>query len=169
MDHYLVKNAPVQIPTSIRKTIVDYAPVLALVGAAFSLIVASTLWRLAQKAQDHINAANELTRNYGIVTSASDVEYGTLFYVAFLMLIVQGVLMVVAYRGLRERSKRGGWDLLLLSVVVNFAFGFIYAFTDTGGFINLFTTIIASLVSLYILAQIRGQYSKRAATASRKA
>lgn len=158
MDELLVKNAPFQIPESGRKAIVDIAPVLAIIGAILSFLAAIGLWNLAHRASEITNSVNDLARAYGVDTGYNSLDYGVLFYVSFVVLAVQGLLMAIAASGLKARSKRRGWDLLLLSTLLNVVYGVLYAFTDTGSLMNLVSGLVGAVIGLYILAQIRSYY-----------
>lgn len=168
MDKYLVKDAPFQIPEGGRQWLVKYVPYLALIGGILSLLGSLSLWRLAHDAAEITNNLNDIARSYGVDTSASRVDYGVLFYVSFAVLIAQGILMLVAYPGLKDRSKKRGWDLLLLSTVASFVYGVIYAFTDTGSFFGIFTSALGALIGLYLLAQVRSFYNGTKVTSTKK-
>jgi hypothetical protein len=155
MEDALVKNAPFQIPSTGRKIIVEWAPWLVLLGGILSLLAAVGLWNMAHKVDNY----NNLVRTYGIDTTYHSIDYGTLFYVSFIVLIAQGLLMLYAFSGLKARSKKRGWDVLLLGVVANFVYNVIYAFTDSGSLINLAWAIIDALIGLYLLAQIKTYYN----------
>lgn len=150
MDEYLVKKAPFQIPENGRKGLVKYLPVIALVFGIISILAALSLWNTARQADDLIDGLNRLGLSTGY-------DYGMLYYVALGTLIFQGVLLLMAYKPLNERSKRG-WDLLLFGVVVSFIFGIFYLFTDVGSFGNFLGSILGTIIGLYILAQISSHY-----------
>lgn len=159
MDKYLVKDAPIQIPENGRKALVQYAPFLAIIGGILTLLGALSLWRLAHDAKDVVDGLNEIARTYGIDTGVNTVNYGVLFYVSFAILVAQGLLLLFAFKGLQAKSKKRGWDLLLLSIVANFVYGLVYAFTDTGSLINIVSSVIGTVIGLYILAQIKSYYT----------
>lgn len=166
MDEYLVKKAPFQIPESGRKALADWAPILALIGAALTFLAAIGLWRLAHSVNDLASDVNELARAYGVDTGYNAVEYGVLFYVAFVVLLVQGALLAYAYPGLKDRSKKRGWDILLLGVVIGFVYNLVYVFTESGSVASFIFSLIGVVISLYILAQIKGQYKGSSAPAA---
>lgn len=108
------------------------------------------LWNSARKVDDVVNSLNSL----GIKTGY---DYGMLYYLAVIVLVVQGVILLMAYKPLKEVSKKG-WDLMLLSVLVSFAFSLLYLFTDVGTFGNFLLSLIGTTIGLYILAQVRSHY-----------
>lgn len=168
MDKYLVKEAPIQIPENGRKALVQYLPFIAIIGGILTLLSALSLWRLAHDAKEVVNGLNEIARTYGVDTGVNSINYGILFYASFAILVAQGLLLLSAFKGLQAKSKKRGWDLLLLSVVANLVYGLLYAFTDTGSIVNLFFSILGAVIGLYILAQIKGYYIKAKATAPKK-
>jgi hypothetical protein len=165
MDKYLVKEAPFQIPENGRKALVQYVPFIALIGGILSLLATLSLWHLAHTATQITNSLNDYARAYGVNTGVNTIDYGLLFYISFAILAAQGVLMLFAFSGLQARSKKRGWNLLLLSVVANVIYGIAYAFTDTGHFSTIISSLVGALISLYLLAQIKSYYTGASAKA----
>lgn len=159
MDNMLVKKAPFQIPENGKKAIVRYLPIISLIFGILSLLAAVTLWNTANRLDDAVNTINAFNRAYG----GDTINYGLFYYVAVSAIVIQGVLLLMAYRPLSQKLKKG-WDLLLLSSVISFLFGVFYLLTDSGSLGNFIGTIIGTIIGLYILAQIRSHY-KNGATA----
>ncbi len=155
MDELLVKKAPFQIPENGKKAIVKYSPIIAIVFGVLSLLGALSLWNAARRYDDVIDGLNR----FGINTELYD--YNALYYISLAAVVVQGVILLAAYKPLSQQLKKG-WDLLLLGTVVSFGFGVLYMFTGPGGVGNLITSLIGVLISLYILAQIRSHYKTTA-------
>ncbi len=162
MEEYLVKKAPFQIPNNGRKTIAEWMPWISLVVGVLSLLAAWSLWQSGHRVNELVDYANDYLRAYGADTSPV-AELGVLFYVALGALVVQGALMLYAFPGLKERKLSSGWTILLVSSLINLVYGIFVAFTNYGTFSNLFMSAIGTLVGLYILAQIRDQYSVKKA------
>lgn len=157
MDEMLVKNAPFQIPENGRKALVEYAPILSLIGGILSVLAAWGLWQTGHRVNELVDIANQYAAIVGVDTVRNlDVFY----YAGVVALAVQAVLMFMAYGPLKDRLKRG-WSILLLSVVVNFIYGVVVSFSDYGSVGNLVMSIIGAVVGLYILAQIRGHYTAK--------
>ncbi len=167
MDKYLVKDAPFQVPESGRKALVEYLPILALIGGILTFLAAVSLWNLAHTAIHITNTLNDVARSYGVSTGVDTINYGLLFYLSFAVLIAQGALLFAAYSGLKARSKKRGWDLLLLNTAASVVYGVIYTFTDTGHFSTIVTSLIGALIGFYLLAQIKGHYKDAPAGAHR--
>jgi hypothetical protein len=160
MEEYLVKKSPVQIPENGRKALVQWMPWIALVFGVLSLLSALGLWNLAHRANDLINLSDQISRAYG--GPGVSTNYGFVFYAAFVVLLVSGLLMVLSFMPLKNRQKRG-WDLALLGVVVNFVYGIVYLFSGVGSVAGRFvSTILSTLIGLYLLAQIRSYYLGKA-------
>lgn len=157
LHKYLVKEAPAQIPEGGRKFIVQWAPWISLVIGVLSLLSALSLWHYANRANEILDYANEFGRAYGIQTVSESIS--VFVYVSILFIVLQGVLLVVAFKGLIDRSKKRGWNLLLYSTLASLAYTVFSLFVeDYRGFGSFLFGIIGIIVSLYILAQISGHY-----------
>lgn len=164
MDQYLVKKAPFQIPANAKNAITSWAPWIALVIGILSILSALSLWSLAREADKYINISYEIGRTYGIETTARDVS--TMVYVSILVLVLQGVILVAAFKGLQAKSKSRGWDLLLLSTLLGFAYSFSTLFiTDLRSGGDFTFSLLGALIGLYILAQIKDKYKNGKAKA----
>lgn len=159
MDEYLVKKAPFQIPNNGRKTIAEWMPWISLVVGILSLLAAWSLWQSGHRVNELVSYTNDFIRAYGGEGATTVQELGVLFYVALAALVAQGALMLYAYPGLKAKKLSTGWSVLLLSSLINLVYGVFVAFTNYGSFSNLFFSAIGTLIGLYILAQIRSQYS----------
>ncbi len=70
--------------------------------------------------------------------------------------IVSSALMLMAYPGL-SKQKAGGWNLLFWSEVVSIVVSVVGIVTAPSGIIG---SVLAALVGLYILFQIKPRYNK---------
>lgn len=159
MNEYLVKKAPFQIPEGGRKAIVEWLPWISLVVGVLSLLAALSLWRSAHTVNQYIDATNDFLRAYGGDTVHTAPELGLFFYVALIVITIQGALALYAFPGLKARKKSTGWNILLLSSILNFFYGVFVAFTNYGSFGNIVGSVIGTLIGLYILAQISSYYN----------
>lgn len=155
MDEYFVKKAPFQIPDNGRKAIVEWAPWISLVFGIIAILAAIGLWNTGHRADVVIDYVNTLSQTYGGETVNN---LGATYYLALGALIFQGALMVVAFPGLRAKSKSKGWSILLFGTVANFIYGLFVAFTNYGALSNLVGSVIGVVIGLYILAQIKSYY-----------
>lgn len=160
MDKYLVKKAPLQLPANGKKAIVDWAPWIALVIGVLSLLSALSLWNLVREVSRGIDYSYDISRSLGIEATPRDV--GLMVYISIAVLIIQGVILLIAFKGLQARSKARGWDMLLLSTLLGLVYGLSTLFiTDYRSGADFIFSLLGTLVGLYILAQIRGSYNGR--------
>lgn len=136
LEEYLVKKAPFTLPDNIKEIIVKFAPwitlillVLALPGILFVLGVGTFLMP---------------------VSYLGGVRAGAGFSIAMIFTVITLVLEVIALPGLFKRSIKA-WRLIYYSSLVS-AVGSLISF-------NLGALIIGTLISLYILFQVKEKYS----------
>jgi hypothetical protein len=133
LDYYLVKKAPIQIPTGGREWLVKALPwiniiILVLFLPAILLVLGiGTL----------------------VVPFAGTGVSG--FSLAALVLIVQVVLMAAAIPGLFGR-RMVGWNLSFYSVVVNVVYSLVN--------LDIISALFSAVISSYLLFQIRSYYKK---------
>lgn len=138
LDYYLVQKAPFQIPPGWRELIVRFAPWIAVVLIVLSLPV--VLLALGLSAAVLPFAA----------TQAPGLGLTMIVVIATL------VLDVLALPGLFAR-RMGGWRLIFYARLVTIVSSLLQG-AIVGG-------ILAGLISLYVLFQIRPLYGAAAATA----
>ncbi|MCA9325540.1 hypothetical protein KDA23_05780 [Candidatus Saccharibacteria bacterium] len=155
------KSAPA-LPEGGRKFLVDVAPWLSLLGGILSVWTAWNLWHWAHIADSYIDYANRISALYGNgAVVGSRLSLG--IWLSMAVVVVQGVLMLMAFPKLRERSKKG-WDLLFYSTLVGIVYGVIVMFTNYGNPGSLVGALIGAAISFYLLFQIRGHYMGKAAS-----
>jgi predicted neutral ceramidase superfamily lipid hydrolase len=152
----LFESAP-KIPESGRESVAKAMPVIALVFGILQLVGAYSVWRLSRvvEALDSLARAISVNynQNYGI--SAFD---KTLIYIGVLVLVVDAVILLMAYDPLSKRKKKG-WDLLFLGALLNVAYGVLSVFINGRGVGSLIVSLIGSGLGMWLLFQIRGKYS----------
>lgn len=168
MQKYLVKEAPFQIPENGKKAIAKWAPWISLVIGILSLLSALSLWNLAHRADRLLDYANDFSRAYGLDAPNKDIS--VFVYIAIIFILAQGILLIVAFKGLQDRKKSTGWDLLLYSTIASFLYSIVSLFLDEyRGFGSFLFGLLGTLIGLYILAQISNQYkSTKAPVAAKK-
>lgn len=160
MDDYLVKKAPFQIPKEGKKSLVEWFPWIALVIGLLQAYGAYQLWRAGHYYDQAVGYLSEFSRAYGVDTP--DYSVGPTFYLAVAAFTISAALMLIAVPGLKDKSKKKGWDILLLSVLVGLVYGVFAAFTSSrfgGGFGDLLGSLIGALIGLYLLAQVKSLYT----------
>lgn len=139
LDHYLVKEAPFQIPEGAKEWIVKYGPWINLV-----LIVLFLPSILAVIGLSSLFGSYAMMGGFGY-------SYGMLYWVGIVVLVAQLVLQGMALPGLFAR-KMSGWTLIFYSEIVSVVYGVV-----TGNFVG---AIVGALVGFYVLFQIREKYAK---------
>ena len=159
LEKYLVdvsKKLP-QLPKNIKKVLADIAPWASLVGAVFSIWAIWTLWSWAHAVSGLAKWANELNAIYGTGQRVAVERMTVTVWIGLAILLVEAILLLVAFPALRKYAK-SGWNLLFLMSIVNLVYGVVMMFSLYGGIGNLFGTIIGAVIGWYVLFQIREIY-----------
>lgn len=163
LDELLVKKAPFQLPDSGRKALASALPYLALIGGALSLLGAWGVYQLVSFTSTLAPYAYELNAAYGYNTGYTAV-FGPMMWVSLLLLVVEAVLFFMAFAPLKARRKRG-WDLVLWVSLLNVAYAVAYLVAMPNLFSFIFS-LIGSLISLYLLFQLRALYTSETSASS---
>lgn len=148
----LYKGAP-NLSDKTRETLVKVWPILALIFGILQVWAAWMLW-------DLVRAVNHITTVYGTFLNTS---YGYsskdkfFIYLGVLTLLVDGVILLMAYPKLKNR-QRSGWDLLFLGSLLNVIYSFINLFISGRGFSDFLFSLIGSAIGFYLLYQVKGKY-----------
>ena len=91
-------------------------------------------------------------------------------WLALAVLVVEAVLYLLAFPGLRDR-KKFGWNYLYWGALVNVAYAVVSLFDGYNGVGNFVGALIGSAVGLWLLFQVRSSYlgSKSTSAASSSA
>jgi hypothetical protein len=157
----LYKDAPA-LPHSAKKVLVEWLPWINLVFGLLAILSAYSLWHWARVADNLVNSVNSLVQPY---VAAPD-RFSIMVWLGIILLLIQGVIMVAAYSPLKARQKPG-WDLLFYAVLINILYGVAVAFTDYGAS-HLVGSLIAAVVALYFLFQIRPFYVKKSSPVKKR-
>jgi hypothetical protein len=155
------KKAP-QIPANGKKIIVEWAPWVSLIVGIFTLLAAWSLWHWAHVANSAINYVNSLCNAYGNYAGSScntiaDNRLSLWVWVALVVLLVEGILYLLAFPGLRDRTRQG-WKYLYYGALVNIAYAVVSLFTSYNVAGHFVGALIGSAIGFWILFQIRGMY-----------
>lgn len=168
MSEVFVGKAPA-LPAGGKKFIVEVAPWLALLGGVFSLLAGLSLWRWAHVANNAINYVNNLCDAYAVNAGAcaniSNSRLTFWIWLAIAVLVVEGVLYLLAFPGLRDRKKQG-WNYIFYGGLVNVVYAVVSLFTDynaVGGFIG---SLIGAAIGFWLLFQVRSAYTGKGAVKS---
>jgi len=155
LDGIFGDKFPVQLPKAAREWIVKVSPWLALIGGVLGLWASWSFWQAGHYVNKLVEWANTLSTAYG--GSATSTHLGLMWYIALVVLLLQSVLMLLAFPGLRDR-KKSGWNLIFLSSRVSLVLGLVQLFVSGYGFGSLVGSLIGAAISFYILFQIRSYY-----------
>lgn len=139
-------------------------PILALILGIIQLLLAWSLWHTGHLVSNAVNYLNQVSRLYGNGTTVQNL--GFFYWLALVVLIINGVILLIAYPGLKARKKTG-WDMLFLAGIVNVIYGLSLAFDSNYGGIGQFIgAIIGSAIAFYLLFQVRSYYKGAGASQS---
>ena len=82
---------------------------------------------------------------------------GAGMWVAFIVLLAEAAIYLLAFTGLKA-VKKVGWNWLFIGSVVNVVYGIVVLFTDYGGVGHLIGAVIGAAIGWYFLFQIRDRY-----------
>lgn len=149
-----------QFPDSTKETLAEIWPWLALIGGVLQLWAALLLYHLATFTDKIINAVNSVSRYYvGQPVGPSSFDK-TVIYLGVLLLVVEAVILLMAFPKLQKREK-GGWDLLFLGALINIVYGFVQIPTFQRGIWSFLGSLIASFIGLYLLFQVREKFKAK--------
>lgn len=150
-----LKGLP-DISDSARESVAKVLPVLAIIGGVFQLAAAYWVFKLAHVAEQ----VDNFVKSYSVLTGG---VYGLsstdkfLIYVGAGVLLVEAVIMLMAYSGLSERKKKG-WDLLFLGALINVAYSVVSLFITGRGFGSFLFGLVGSAFGLWLLFQVKSKY-----------
>ena len=145
-----------------KKTLVEWAPWASLVVGVLTLWAAWALWQWAHAVSGLMAATNALCGAYGGIYGncgmATD-QMSLWVWLGLLVLVVEGVLYLLAFPGLRDH-KKAGWKYLYWGALINLAYAVLSLFAGygLGSFIG---ALIGSAIGLWLLFQVRGSYTAR--------
>ncbi|MCL5091529.1 MAG: chromate transporter [Patescibacteria group bacterium] len=135
LDEYLVKKAPFTLPDRWREVIVKFAPYVNLILIILALPALLALFGLGSVMAPF--------------SYLGGLHVGFAYTLGLVVAAVAVVLNALAIPGLFKRSKQG-WNYLYYATLVGVI--------DNVVHFNVGSLIIGSLLSLYILFQVRGYY-----------
>lgn len=149
-----------QIPKKGRDVIAQITPWLALAGGVLSLLSLWWMWQAGHAVNSLVKWSNDFARTYGGTVVDTTPNLGITWYVAFALVIVQAILLLVAFPKLKG-GKKAGWNLLFYNALLAALIGLAYLFTPAYGLTSFFGSLIGTAISLYLLFQIRDHFAKK--------
>ncbi len=154
LDDVFGKKAP-QLPKGAKEFLVSIAPWAALIGGILSLLSVYWMWHWAHLANNLVNYANQISQAYGGPAVGDRLTIAV--WVGMLFLLVEGIIYLAAFSGLKAR-KLSGWTLLFYGVLVNIAYGIVMIFTSYGGVGRFIGALIGAALGFWLLFQVRHYY-----------
>lgn len=151
-----LKGVPA-LPKGFKEWLVKYLPWLDLATVALTAWSVWIVWDWAHTANAWINYANEFSRAVG-GTEIATTRLSIGIWLSLGVLLVEGVIYLLAFSGLRDK-KKAGWNFLFYGSIINVLYGIVILFTSYGGFGNLVGSLIGTAIGWYFLFQIREYYN----------
>ncbi len=147
------------LPASSKEGLVKALPWIALIFGVLQVVASYGVWKLA----DYTNRINDIVNTYAAAVGVHGTGISNsdkfIIYVGAIVLLVDGIIGILAYKELAKRSRKG-WDLLFLASLVNVVYGVIAVFINDRGVSSLVWSLIGSAIGFYLLFQVREKYGK---------
>ncbi|HEU5186961.1 MAG TPA: hypothetical protein VFT87_00495 [Candidatus Saccharimonadales bacterium] len=147
------KTIKQKLPEHAKKTLVKALPWIALGGGVLTLLGAWGVYAAATVATPFM-MLSVTDAAYGYAPMMQ--RYTGFIWLGFLLLLVEAIIMFVAFSPLQQRSRRG-WMLMYWVSLINIAYALLYLFISFNP-VSLVVSLVASGVGLYLLFQIRDYY-----------
>lgn len=155
----LFKDLP-PLPKNAKDTIVNVMPWISLVFGILQVLAAYSVWRLADLTNRLADVADFYAASAGVSGTHLSSLDKSVIYLGAVVLAVEGVIGIMAYKALVARQRRG-WDLLFLAALINIAYAVISIFINGRGFGDFLLSLIGSALGFYLLFQIKSAYTKK--------
>ncbi len=152
------KGAP-KLSNSTKETLVKIWPWLALIFGVIQLFAALALWRLMHVADTITSFYGQVLNNYSVYSSTDKL----FIYLGILLLLIDAIILLMAYPKLAKRQK-SGWDLIFLGSLLNVVYSLVNMFIKGRGLTDFLMSLIGSAVGFYLLFQVREKYASAKTT-----
>jgi hypothetical protein len=155
-DGALRRDAPIQMSESSRRWLAFNLWWVSLALGSLQLCAAWLLWRDATR----IEQLFESSSNISIYELSPAISYtGPIFYCSIGLIVLDSILLLAAYRGLRIFEKQG-WNMLFYAMLLNIFAGFVMLFSDySAGLQDFLRPLLLSIAGAYFLFQIREYFT----------
>lgn len=148
------------LPKETRKGLAAIWPWLALIAGILQVAAALSLYNWAKRTEPIAEWANKVSEAYG--GGAVSTGFTLWVWLGLAFLLIDGIILLVAFPKL-QRKEKAGWDLLLLAALINLAYGVASLFIDgRGGVSGLIGSLVGSAIGLYLLFQVREFFGGKA-------
>jgi hypothetical protein len=137
-----------------RELVARSWPAMALVFGAIQLYWAWVLWGFTRYAVPNSDFYDRIYVSYPDALAGAE---KLVFYLGIFVLVLEALILLMAYSKLKARI-RSGWDLLFLAMVVNTASAVVSLFISERGTMSFFLGILSSAIGFYLLFEVRGKY-----------
>ena len=140
-ESLFLKTIPWQLPAKAKEVIVKIAPWLTLIILILSLPAVLAVFGLGAF--------------FGGMMTYYGAHLGFRFYLGWIVLVVQFILMAMAISGLKNRTLKG-WQFVYYASLVSAVYGIISAYSFGG----MIWSLLGTAIGLYILFQVKSYYGK---------
>jgi len=158
----IFKQLP-QLPDSSKETLVRVWPWIALVFGVIQIVATWALIKLLNTAESILLIGNSFL---GSRAGMSAFDKFTI-YLGIIFLVVDAIILLLAYPELKKRSRKG-WELIFLGSIINVVYSVISIFIISRGFSTFVFSLLGSAVGFYLLFQVRTKYSSDKLVENRK-
>ena len=154
LDNLFKKFPP--LPAGFRKGLATALPWLALAGGILTLFSLFAIYQAVIFVNSWVGFADSFYTSMGYSTATSGA--GLFLWLSLGILVIQAMLILVAFPYLRK-SKKIGWDLLFWSALVNVIYNVVYDLFS--GYVNigqLLFSLLGVIIALYFLFQVRPNF-----------
>ncbi len=152
----IFKDLP-SLPKNSKEALVNSWPWIALIFGVLQLAVAYWLWKSIETLEAITNIANNISLVYtGTQIGLSSIDR-TLIYLGVAILVVDAVILLMAYPHLKQRAKRG-WELVFLGTLIYMLYTVLALFIEGRGIGDFIINMLGAAVSFYLLFQVREFY-----------
>lgn len=138
-EDLFTKKIAWQIPAKGKEFIVQVAPWVVIIIAVLSIPAVLTIFGLGSI--------------FGSLALSLGVSMGFRYYLGIAILVIQIILMFMAFSGLKDRKIKG-WRYIFYSDLVSGVYGLVSAY-NVGGAI---WSLLGTAIGLYILFQVKSYY-----------
>lgn len=153
----LFKGLPNLSPSS-KESLANFWPWLALIAGLLQLLSAKWLYDVTRWTNSLTDLANTLSIYYANTPVGPTSFDKSVIYLGIIMLVVDAVILLMAFPHLKRRARKG-WDLLFLGSLINLAYSVLQLFRYHGGFGSFLFSLIGSAIGFYLLFQVREKFA----------
>jgi hypothetical protein len=155
------KDAP-KLPNSTKEALVKVWPWLALIFGLLQLMAVWALYESVRWSNEVIDSLNSLSVYYTGQTVGPSSTDKMFLYVGIIVLLVDAVILLMAFPHLKKRAKKG-WNLIFLGMILNVIYAIISPFLYGNNFGNLIFGLVGSAIGFYLLYQVKDKYTHKSA------